>query len=261
MRPFEIRVDETFPALRQAPVIEAVLEVRGRAEVAWKEDVITGEFQRRLPEYPVVESMRGMMTEMRLEPGSALASRSEDLGWLGLVMLPEDRRAAVQFQRDTFVFSKLAPYPGWDDFVGEGKRLFAVHREVARPLEMARIGLRFINRIPIQGSAVKIEDYLVAAPREPEGLVLPYSGFLHRDTFSVPGHEYGVQITRTIQPQVVGAGAGGAQFDLILDVDVVSTLPWSGSDSELTHRLSEMRWLKNKAFFGSLTEQAKTLLT
>jgi len=258
MMPLEIRVDETFPALRQAPVIEAVIEVRGRAEVSWKEDLIAGDLRRRLPEYPAVESMRGMMTEMRLEPGAAPASRSEDLGWLGLVMHPEDRKTTVQFQRDTFVFSRLAPYPGWNDFVREGLRLLAVHREVARPLEMARIGLRFINRIPLHGSAVKIEDYLVSAPREPEGLVLPYSQFLHRDTFAVPGHQYGVQITRTVQPQA--ADDGDAQFALILDVDVFSTAPWSGSDAELTRRLSEMRWLKNKAFFGSLTRQAKDSL-
>lgn len=257
MLTFEIPANETFPTLSQAPVSEAVLEVRGRAEVPWKEDVITDELKQRLPDYPAAESLRGMMTEMRFESGAALASRAEDLGWLGLVMRPDEKNAVAQFQRDTFVFSRLAPYPGWDRFIAEGLRLLTIHREVVKPLEVARIGLRFINRIPLHGPVIKIEDYLEAAPREPRGLELPFSGFLHRDTFAVPGHDYGVQVTRTIQPS---PGDGGAQFAVIVDVDVFSTLPWAGSEAELKHRLTEMRWLKNKAFFGSLTTQAQARL-
>jgi uncharacterized protein (TIGR04255 family) len=164
----------------------------------------------------------------------------------------------VRFQQDTFVFSRLAPYPGWADFIAEGLRLFGFHQNVVNLSEITRIGIRFINRIPVSGPIVKIDDYLVAAPRVPEELGLPYLGFFHLDTFTVPGHDYGLQVTRTIQPEMVGCAE--AKSALIVDVDVFSTRVWSGSISELTVRLSEMRWLKNKAFFGSLTPQAKVLL-
>ena len=56
-----------------------------------------------------------------------------------------------------------------------------------------------------------------------------------------------------LQPIQAGGGKG---FGLLLDIDVFSTEPFDLRDDLLTQRLIEMRWLKNKVFFGSITEQA-----
>jgi uncharacterized protein (TIGR04255 family) len=257
MTDFLLEPNEVFPTLSQAPVTEAVLELRCRAETEWEEKRVTALLQQQLPDYHKVESLRGMMTEMRLEPGSAPSHRAEDLGWLGLVMRPEDGKQVARFQRDTFAFNQLSPYPGWDTFVERALTLWSVHERMTTPAEIARIGLRFINRIDLVGPTVKLEDYLVASPKEPDGLMLPFAGFLHRDTLAVPGHEYSVQITRTIQPPT---GEEPLKFGLIIDIDVFSTKPWAGTTEELRSRLLQMRWLKNKAFFGSLTPQAQSRL-
>jgi uncharacterized protein (TIGR04255 family) len=253
-----IQTDEAFPTFSQAPVTEAVLELRSRVETEWEEGRITALLKERLPQFPKVEALRGMMTEMRFEPGAAPAQSAKDIGWIGLVMRPEDGKQVARFQRDTFAFSQLSPYPGWNTFVDRALDLWRVHETETKPSEIARIGLRFINRIDLTGPVVKLEDYLVAAPKEPDGLVLPFAGFLHRDTLAVPGHDYSVQITRTIQPPTV---EDPLRFGLIIDIDVFSTKPWAGTTEELRSRLLQMRWLKNKAFFGSLTSQAKSRLT
>jgi len=46
---------------------------------------------------------------------------------------------------------------------------------------------------------------------------------------------------------------------LILDIDVFTTQPLELEQSMLVRRLLEMRWLKNKVFFGSVTEKALEL--
>jgi uncharacterized protein (TIGR04255 family) len=51
-------------------------------------------------------------------------------------------------------------------------------------------------------------------------------------------------------------GVGSKGFGLLLDIDVFSTEPIELRDDLLLKRLFEMRWLKNKAFFGSITPQA-----
>jgi hypothetical protein len=43
---------------------------------------------------------------------------------------------------------------------------------------------------------------------------------------------------------------------LILDVDVFTTQPLEPKLGTLEERLTEMRWLKNKVFFGSVTSSA-----
>ena len=64
---------------------------------------------------------------------------------------------------------------------------------------------------------------------------------------TVPGHQYGINIVRTIEPPF-----GKRLPALILDIDVFHSGGLATNDSSLETSLSEMRWLKNKAFFGSL---------
>jgi uncharacterized protein (TIGR04255 family) len=40
-----------------------------------------------------------------------------------------------------------------------------------------------------------------------------------------------------------------------LDIDVHNTVPFEINTAEIEKRLGEMRWLKNKAFFGSITPE------
>jgi len=257
MPTFLIQPDEDFPPLAQAPVTEAVLELRGRAETPWEQKPISAALKEKLPEFARSESIREFVTEMHFPPDSPMAQRSEEVGWTGMRFHRTDGRQIVRFERDTFVFSQLAPYPGWDWFVTEALRFWSIHEEVAGPAEIARIGLRFINRITLTETGGDLEAILVVPPRQPDGLPLPMAGFLHRDQFSVPGHDYSVQITRAVQPAAEGTSN---RPGLIIDIDVATSRPWTGNGEGLRKRLLDMRWLKNKAFFGSLTEAAKSQL-
>lgn len=257
MKSFEIAVLETFPRLSHAPVAEAALEIRARAAEGWSEDAISPALQAQLPDYPSQGPHQAYAGSFEIKAGVEPKLAAEDLGWCGVAATSGDGKQIAFFERDRFLFSRLEPYPGWDDFRAEANRLWNVHRSLARPLELQRIGLRFINRMTLPTQDLNFEDYLFAAPKEPEGLPLPFSGFLHRDVLSVPGHAYGILITRAIQPADV---ANAANITLIIDVDVFSTEPVPLEDANLEKRLSEMRWLKNKAFFGSITRQTKARL-
>jgi len=252
MSDFAIRTEEVFPTMRRAPVTEAVLELRTRAEAPWEAEVITKRLTEVLPDLPKTEPLHGMKMPLKANP-SPLA-HTEDLGWLGVVMRSADGKQAATFQRDSFGFSLLAPYPGWETFVERALAVWQVHQEVARPGELMRIGLRFINRIPLGQNPIELDDYLVAGPKALDGM--PLAGFLQSETMTVPRSDYQLQIIRTIQPP---QGAY-AQAGLIIDIDVGTTQPWEGTAAALRTRLQEMRWLKNKAFFGSLTEKAQVLL-
>ena len=115
------------------------------------------------------------------------------------------------------------------------------------------MGLRFINRVKLPPGELLFEDYIQPAPSSPHGLDLPFHGFIHKDTLAVPGYPYGIDVIRTTQ-QLTGGVDGG--IALILDIDVFTTHGFELDDSVLERRLSEMRWLKNKVFFGSITEKA-----
>lgn len=176
-----------------------------------------------------------------------------DLGWKGLRCESADHVHIAQFNRDGFVFSRLRPYDHWEQFCGEAMRLWSIYRDIAQPSGIQRLGLRFINRIELPLDGPRPDDYL-HMPADPlKGVRLSRTGFFHRDVLGVPGYPYIVTIVRTVQP-IQTAGSKG--FGLLLDIDVFSTEPLDLQDDLVIQHLTEMRWLKNKAFFGSITGQA-----
>lgn len=254
---FKIDLTESFPLLARAPIVEAVIEIRARAEAPWEERAITESLKTRLKDYPGVLSGRAVQVKMEVSLPGAQAGPAgpakqlvDDMGWRGLRCESADKHQIAQFNRDGFVFSRLAPYESWDQFQREGLRLWQLHRELAQPTEVQRLGLRFINRITTPQEVLRLEDYLEAPPKAPREVDLPFASFLHHDTLTVPGYSYGINITQTVQPPQ-GPEAGG----LILDIDVFTTQPFNLDGDKLERYLSEMRWLKNKMFFGSITQK------
>ena len=252
-----LNIDEKFDHLSKAPVVEAVLELRCRVETEWDEVHTTKRLRELLPEFTKVESVRTVMHEVAVESGIAPVQNATDLVWTGVVMKTEDEKQIVRFERDRFSFSQLAPYPGWDTFIERALNLWTLRRAEPGHDEIARMGLRFINRIAARGPDEDLQKVLVAAPVKPVDFPLPIAGFLHRDMFEVPGYDYMVLTTRTIQPVASDAAAVPG---LIIDIDVFTTKPATLTIEELRARLQEMRWLKNKTFFGSLTNEAKSNL-
>ena len=253
--PLKIDVTERFPRLAHAPIAEAVIEMRARAEVPWEESAVRSRLVPLLPGYPQVESQREFEHELQVGPGQEPVQTHRDLGWgwKGLRFESADHVYIVQFNRDGFVFSRLRPYDHWEQFHREAIRLWILHRDIARPSGIQRLGLRFINRIELPLDGPRTDDYLHMPAEVLKGVPLSRAGFFHRDVLGVPGYPYVVTIVRTVQP-IQAAGSKG--FALLLDIDVFSTEPFDLRDDLLTQRLAEMRWLKNKAFFGSITEQA-----
>ena len=70
---------------------------------------------------------------------------------------------------------------------------------LAKPTEIERVGLRFINCMGLSQDE-QMEDYLQILPQKPQGLDLPISGFFHHEVLSVPDYPYAINIRRTIQP-------------------------------------------------------------
>jgi uncharacterized protein (TIGR04255 family) len=245
-----INLAESFPRLTHAPIVEAVMEVRARAEAPWDEAEITRRLEAELPDYPFKRSAREFQDQVKFGlEGPSEASR-RDLGWKGCWCQSQDKLHITQFNREAFTFSRVGQYDTWEQFRAEAVRLWQLHRRLAQPTEVQRLGLRFINRVEILDGA-RLEDFLHAFPQTPRDLDLPFSTFLHRDTFVVPGRPYAINRVQTVQH---GAGPGKSA-GLILDNDVYTTQPFPLEGDVLEQRLAEMRWLKNKFFFGSITRE------
>jgi uncharacterized protein (TIGR04255 family) len=254
--PIEIKTDEGFEIFPKAPIVEAVIDIRARSVRAFEETSVRVHLEAALTGYNFLDSQRAFQHEFKLEGGKPPVQATHDLGWKGLRFQSADKKHIAQFNRDGFVFSRLSPYINWAQFTSEGLNLWAVFRELAEPVEIHRIGLRFINRIVLPSGELRFEDYIQPAPAPPGGLDLPFLGYMHQDTLAVPGYPYALNVVQTIQPPPAATTQGVA---LILDIDVFTTQGFELEEAKLSHRLEEMRWLKDKVFFGNVTEKAKEM--
>jgi len=233
----KIDVAEQFEHLPRAPIVEAVIDIRARAEMNWEEQLVSEMLKPKLPGYPRVSPQSEFRQEVTFEVGQQPKSEQQARRWKGLRFHSEDGRHIAQFNRDGFVFSRLPPYEKWEHLRDEALRLWRIHADLARPTEVLRIGLRFVNSIVLPPHEVRLEDYLEPNPELPRGLDLPFLGFLHSDMLAVPGYPYAINVVRTGPPQELRSRAIG----LILDVDVFTTQPSELREGLLEARLAEMR--------------------
>ncbi len=236
---------ESFPHLSGAPIVEAVIDIRARSEKDWNHEPIKDILKKELSDYPKIEEQRILMAEFMAGPQKPPQATTKDLGLKGYVFRANDNLQVAQFQKEGYIFSRLKPYENWDTFVKEASRLWEIHRKIFAPSDVSRLGVRFINRIeaPLSG---KIEDILKDAPNPPCGFEWSFSNFFHRDIFSVPDTPYKVNLIRLL-------GKSETQASLIIDIDVYKMLSLE-PDRIWGEHLNEMRYFKNKVFFGSIKE-------
>ena len=160
----KIDVAEPFPHLEHAPIVEAIIEIRVRVESPWEESALREQLKAKLPSYPKVISQSEFRHELKMKTGQPPEQSFHDLGWKGLRLQSADDRYIAQFNREGFIFSRLQPYESWDQFKEEAMRLWNVYAELAKSLEVQRLGVRFINRITLPPGEVRLDDYLVVPP-------------------------------------------------------------------------------------------------
>ena len=254
MAKFVIDVDEKFPALPHAPSVEAIIDIRATPENRPDEESLKNFVQKKFCDYLFRDSQREIQYQVIVSPNQPPNQTIQDRGWKGLRFQSKDQKYIAQFNRDGFTLSRLEPYQSWDLFRTEAMRLWDGYAEFVKPGQIHRVGLRYVNRIQLPAGELNFEDYLDVAPSTPKILDFPISGFMHQDSVVVPNSPYAINIIKTIQPPNLMAGIG---LGLILDIDVATTQPFDYEDIRLKSHLAEMRWLKNKVFFCTITTKSQ----
>jgi uncharacterized protein (TIGR04255 family) len=250
MSKMSINISEVFPHLTSAPIVEAVIDIRAKSSVVLDESIARNFLESRLAGYSFLDSQQEFSHQFMFGADTP-PQQTMIHAWKGVRFRSADEKTISQFNKDGFVCSTLAPYKNWEKFSGESLHLWKVFQDMASPEEVNRLGLRFINRIELPVGDGDFENYISSAPQSPRGIDLPFFGFLHQETLSVPGHPYAINLIRTIQPPHDNGG-----FSVIIDIDVFTGDDVSFEEKSIEGRLEEMRWLKNRVFFGSVTDQA-----
>jgi uncharacterized protein (TIGR04255 family) len=245
---FLIDTQEQYETLPKAPIVEAVIHWRVPPTSDLEPNAFLKALHDKLPEYPALAPQHKVQMGAFSGPeqSGTVVHRTQ---WHGWRFESADKLHVAQFSRAGLAFSRLRPYSNWEVFSAEGRRLWDLFCGIARPEEIERLGVRFINLIePID--LARLGQVLIQPPKSPKGMKMPVAEFMHQSVFEIPGHPYRLNTIQTIRP---ADASEKIEPGLILDLDVATTnrLPVEGN--ALEQALVEMRAIKNQAFTSIVT--------
>ncbi len=236
------------PHLARAPIVEAIIDFRVLAGEGIASDHFADLSSRVGQQYNPPSLMHSIQARFGVERGKPVAPVQVEapVGWL---YYSQTQKAVAQFRVDGFTFSKLEPYTTWEEVFGEARRLWSIYVQVARPLEVSRLAVRYINRLRLPAPA-ELGQYLSAPPVLPEPIPQTIREFLTRVVVDAPERRLSA-----ILVQALDAPLDPSAMQVLLDIDAFREPARPADDPSLSEIFEQLRALKNEIFFASVTER------
>lgn len=174
---------------------------------------------------------------------------------VGLRLHSQDEKYVAQFRLGGLTLSRLPPYENWAKLILETKRIWDIYEKQLSPGRVTRIATRFINdlRLPLQqGDSYQIYlNKLVDLPNEAPQNV---ESFFQR--FQLIDSESDARVNLTLALDMTPPSGPSP---VILDIDAFMLTDLAPTDKRIWEFLDALRQLKNKTFFGTITEKAAEL--
>ena len=236
--------------LPHAPITEALIDIQvvPRDNLTFIElrDAISGSDFGYYVKNPISEGTFGfMLTSDGMQPQTtAQASQT------GLRLHSQDEKYVAQFRLSGFTLSRLPPYEEWPSLILETKRLWTVYADRLLPKQVTRIATRFINNLQLpMNRGESYQKYLNKFVDVPDETPQAVASFLQR--FHLVDIDGNASVILTL---ALDNAQPGERVPVTLDIDAFKVVDLELPAQRLWEILEEMRALKNRSFFGTITE-------
>lgn len=230
------------------PITESVIELRFSEEIDFDKIVKRSDKFKR--HYPNEQKNIQLTTEFSDRGVFGTA------GDLGLRLSSKDELDIVTINKNAFAVSRLAPYPGWEQFYARFHHDFELFTDQFGRRTFTRAGMRYINRLDIPLGAPDARHFINVYPQLPEFDRSSPRTFALTSTFVLEEEGLGVTLqSATVESPVPKCTS------LVIDIDVFaeSDLPMRYDMWE--SKLKKMREVKNHIFERSITDDARKLFS
>ena len=245
----------SHPTYPNPTVVEAVCEIHfGRSpDKPWKPSLPGELFKVVQDDYPEIEPVVEVGVQLEFGPSG-----------VGQHMLPprqrvrlkhRERPILLQIGEDVLTVNFLRPYPGWDEVKNTVLSTWRRAAPVLGASAISRIGLRYINRIPLAGGE-SIAKWLTATRLVPEAIVSSKAGFFSRVE---AGLGPGDRVVATIGEEPGAEGGGPAA--IIFDIDRITERELAPSDGPLAMEIDRLHQEVWDAFAAAMTQDLEDLLS
>ena len=242
------------------PIEEAICEFHFHPNQEWNLTV-PGKLHAKLDDEYSGKPQEQRGVEVVLEPrkdGHASLKYGEGLARVQLVT--KDGKRKVGVGQNVLSVHMLRPYDnpsgssyrGWDEFQSRIRKAFNHYWDVTQPKGVRRISVRYINKITIPQTAVKVESYLKCALPEVGGLPDRVNSFMSRIDYV---YEDGIRLV--LSQGSLDASADRIEF--LLDLEVVWENPELVVRNEALNMVNDLRNREREAFENVITDETRNL--
>lgn len=237
--------------LANAPITEAIIDLRVRPAPGFQVAHLATAGSLFPEKYPIIETQTVHTQTLLIQPGRNTSSKvTEEQGIRGYNLVSEDRLSRGQFRIDGFTFNRLKPYTSWEEVIEEARSLWEKYLTLAQPIEVLRIGTRYINHITLPLPIEDFAEYLHTTPVLPSEIPQEVLQFLTRVSVYDAEKDITADITQVLEP-----GLNPEGVTLIFDIDCYSSAQFAPDQAEIWATFDLLRGLKNDVFFRSLTDK------
>jgi uncharacterized protein (TIGR04255 family) len=237
--------------LSRAPIVEALLDIRVALAGSVSLERLEAAAAETVTDFPQREHIHAAHAQLRVEPGRQFETVEFSQEIRGLLVTSADRLSAAQFRVDGFTLNRLRPYTSWEGLLPQALRLWNAYKAALGEFTIARLGVRYINRIPLAlTSDDDIDDFILTSPKLPIGVPDIFTSFRSQTTLFEPAKRLSAVVNQRVE-----IGSEPESKAWILDIDAYSIDAVSSDTSDVEDRLNALRSYKNQIFFGSLTDR------
>jgi uncharacterized protein (TIGR04255 family) len=241
--------------LNNAPIVEAVIDIRVNLKSAFKEDEISSLKNVLGEQYPTSETIKIFEGGFGLVKGEPWVDTLKDKGIDGFRFKSKDEKNIVQFKNDGFTFNRLKPYTSWNNVIVDAKSLWGIYFSNFSVERVTRIAVRYINQLDIPLPIKDFKDFLTRPPDVPDDVPDAISSFLCRIVLHDVERSISANVAQALEKSIKPDFA-----NIILDIDVYKNVDMQSDNYEqIWVILEQLHKLKNKIFFNSITESTARL--
>lgn len=245
----------------RAPITEAVIEIRFQKEISKN---LIDKVRSRIREddrYLIIDpwGVKTVQLALDVSPNSPVRASVADEA-SGYRASALDVSNVLIISTIHFSVSRLAPYTGWPEFYARARRDWEDWKKVMGYQRIARIGVRFINRVDIPtgpNQITHLEEYFTCYPEIPSN-----TGFMQMN-------QYAMQAVLTSGPEdckliINGSSVPSPLYNhasFVLDIDTSKEGEVPQNDDDLWAFVARMRDYKNAAFESCITDKARALFS
>lgn len=238
------------------PIEEALCEFRFAPGPAWNLTV-PGLFYEKIKDAYPGEPQQQNLIQAEVQIGQVPANSEVALrqGMTKLLFQSADAKKLVGVGYDLLSIHSLRPYEGWESFGPRINESFQAYLEVAKPVGVTRIALRYINRIAISANqAIQLNEYFTIYPQLPDGVPGNISGFLNRTE--------SIYEDIPIRLAIILSDVVGPVEEAVFILDLEASQDWVEKPLAVEEALSNLHELKQRegqAFESLITDRAREL--